>query len=290
MSTVDAFVEHGLVLRDGLRIYCREYPASSGAADLAPVVCLPGLTRNCRDFEDLAPQLAETRRVFTPDLRGRGRSDRDADWRRYRMDSYVADVIALLDHFALARVIIVGTSLGGLIGLCLGAAHRARLAALVLNDIGPELDPVGLQRIGASVGVPVQVSSWEQAAERARLGHESVMPDYTPADWLRFARRIYRESRPGCIERDMDSGIARALVETPSGPQDFWREFRALGDLPMLCLRGALSDLLAAATLSRMHAQHPDLCSTVVPARGHAPTLDEPEARRAIAEFLATLS
>jgi pimeloyl-ACP methyl ester carboxylesterase len=154
VSTVDAFVEHGLVLRDGLRTYCREYPASSGAADLAPVVCLPGLTRNCRDFEDLAPQLAETRRVFTPDLRGRGRSDRDADWRRYRMDSYVADVIALLDHFALARVIIVGTSLGGLIGLCLGAAHRARLAALVLNDIGPELDPVGLQRIGASVGVP----------------------------------------------------------------------------------------------------------------------------------------
>ena len=279
-------LEHGLVLRDGLRTYCREYV---GPADEWPVVCLPGITRNCRDFEDLAPELARTRRVFTPDLRGRGRSDHYPEWRRYNLDSYVADVVALLDHFALTRVVIIGTSLGGIIGMTLGARHPQRLAGLVLNDIGPELDPVGLQRIGSSVGEPLSVVDWDVAAERARTGYAAILPEYTADDWQKFSRRIYREVAPGRIERDMDRNIARALAEYRDGPQDFWREFRALAALPMLCLRGEWSDLLSVSTLQAMQQAHPKLQTVTIAARGHTPTLDEPASRAAISAFLATL-
>ena len=279
-------LEHLLELRDGLRTYCREYV---GPTQEWPVLCLPGITRNCRDFEDLAPELARTRRVFTPDLRGRGRSDRDPDWRRYNLDSYVADVVALMDHFALGRVVIIGTSLGGIIGMTLGARHPQRLAGLVLNDIGPELDPVGLQRIGSSVGEPLSVVDWDAAAERARVGYAAILPDYTPDTWQKFARRIYREIAPGRIERDMDPGIARALAEYRGGPQDFWQEFHLLAALPMLCLRGEWSDLLSVATLRAMQRAHPQLQTVTITARGHTPTLDEPASRAAINAFLATL-
>lgn len=275
-----------LALRDGLRTYCREY---AGSMQEWPVVCLPGLTRNCRDFEDLATELARTRRVFTPDLRGRGRSDHDPEWRRYNLDSYVADVVALLDHFALARVVIIGTSLGGIVGMTLGARHPERLAGLVLNDIGPELDPAGVQRIGTSVGEPLSVADWDAAAERARIGYAAILPDYTPEAWRKFAQRIYREVAPGRIERDMDRNIARALAENREGPQDFWREFHALAALPILCLRGEWSDLLSAATLQAMQQAHPQLQTITIAARGHTPTLDEPASRAAISAFLATL-
>lgn len=254
------------------------------------MLCLHGLTRNCRDFEDLAPALASRHRVLAPDLRGRGSSDHDPQWHRYRIDTYVDDTLALLAHFRIDRVIIIGTSLGGLIGMTLGARHPQSLAALVLNDIGPELDPVGMGRIGSSVNEPVSVPDWSAAVERARIGYSAILPEYSSDDWLKFARRIYRETAPAHIERDMDRNIGRALYENRDGPQDFWREFVAIADVPTLCLRGEWSDLLSSETLSAMQRAHHRLQTLTIAHRGHTPTLDEPECRAAIDHFLLMIS
>lgn len=287
--SASAFVEHELVLRDGLRTYCREYVNATPGPKPA-VLCLPGITRNCRDFEDLAPELAKSHRVLTPDFRGRGRSEHDPQWLRYQLDTYIADVVALLDHFGIERVIIIGTSLGGLVGLCFGARFPARLLGLVLNDIGPQLDPVGMQRIGSSVGESLSAPDWAAAAARARLGYAAIFPEFDATDWLKYARRIYREVSPGRIERDMDPNIAKALGAQRDARQDFWPEFRAIASIPTLCLRGAQSDLLASGTLQAMGQAHHRFDAVTIAGRGHTPTLDEPESRRAINGFLGSLS
>jgi pimeloyl-ACP methyl ester carboxylesterase len=287
--TESAWQELWLQRPDGLRLYARHYrcrSVDSAAVQCLPVVCIPGLTRNCRDFEALALHLSATRDVLTPDLRGRGRSDHDPDWRNYRLDVYVADVLAWLDRLELSRVVIIGTSLGGLVGMFLGAAHRPRLARLVMNDIGPQFSPVGMMRIASSVGTAAVVSSWEQAEADTRSGYAHVMSDFTSEQWRGFTRQIYHEEAPGRIVRDMDPLIGQALRDTSMPVPDFWGAFTALDGLPLLVLRGELSDLLDEATLERMRATLPNLHSVTIPRRGHTPTLDESESRRAIDEFL----
>lgn len=275
----------------GLQLYARRYPRRPGGTvteDRVPVVCIPGLTRNCRDFESLAVHLSATCEVLTPDLRGRGRSDHDPDWRNYRLDVYVADIMAWLDYLQLSRVVIVGTSLGGLVGMFVGAQYRARLAGLVMNDIGPQFSPVGMMRIASSVGTAAVVSRWEQAEADTRSGYAHVMPDFTSEEWQNFTRQIYHEEAPGRIVRDMDPLLGKALRDTSMPVPDFWGAFAALEGLPLLVLRGELSDLLDDATLERMRATLPQLQRVTIPRRGHTPTLDEPESRRAIDEYLLT--
>lgn len=282
-----ARVEHRIALADGIGLHCRDYPGPASAAARPPVLCLPGLTRNCRDFEPLAQHLAARVRVLTPDLRGRGRSDPDPDWRRYRLDVYVADMLALLDALQVPRVVVVGTSLGGMVGMFLAAGHRGRVAGLVLNDIGPELDPRGMLRIAAGAGNTRAAATWAEAAADARAANEMALPEYTDADWLRFAHAVYREEAPGRIVRDVDPLIGRALRE-PTGPApDFWGAFDALSGLPLLTIRGELSDLLSEETLERMRTRQPAMQTCRVPGRGHAPTLDEPASRAALDRFLA---
>ena len=284
--------ERETIVGAGLRLRWRDYP---GDAARTPVICLPGLTRNCRDFESLAPHLVSFlgRRVLALDLRGRGRSDHDPEWRNYQLDTYVQDVLAVMDAAALARSIIIGTSLGGLIGMHLAALSpvrsAARVAGLVLNDIGPELDPAGMLRIATGVGTARPATSWAEAAADAQKAHATVMPDFNDRDWLTFAQRVYREDSAGRIVRDMDPNLGRAIRESGSELPDFWGVFAKLESLPMLCLRGELSDLLSAATVERMAAQHPDLQTCVIPRRGHSPTLDEPASRAAIDAFVRPL-
>jgi pimeloyl-ACP methyl ester carboxylesterase len=290
------WVDHRIVVDDGVALFCRDYlgpqPIPRGSADgpdPMPVLCLPGLTRNSRDFEPLAKHLSQRRRVLTPDLRGRGRSDRDPDWRRYRLDVYVADMVTLLEALAIPQVVVVGTSLGGLVGMFLSAGHRAQVAALVMNDIGPELDPRGMQRIASGMGQVRTASSWEDAVADARAANGFALPGLDEAAWLRFAQAVYREEAPGRIVRDVDPLVGRALVE-PQGPvPDFWAAFATLRDLPMLCLRGDTSDVLSAGTVRRMSETVPGLRAVTIPDRGHAPTLDEPSSRAAIDAFLASV-
>lgn len=273
-----------VTVAENLRIYARDYPALE-QQDSTPVICIPGLTRNHRDFEELAPWLANRRRVVAVDLRGRGLSDADPEWRRYVLETYVADVVCLLDHLRLDRVVVIGTSLGGLVGMYLAANHPQRVAALVLNDIGPQLDPAGLLRIAASVGSAKPVTDWSQAADEAQRTHGHALPDFAAEDWVGFAKRIYRQRRPGVIERDMDPAIGRALREQQGPLPDFWSVFAALRALPILVLRGASSDLLSSGTLARMQGAHPGLHSCTIARRGHSPTLDEPASRQALTNF-----
>ena len=157
---------------DGLRLHYRDYPTERGNPARLPVLCLHGLTRNSRDFERLAPHLQRERRVLAADLRGRGQSARDPDWRNYQPGVYLADLAALLDDARAARVVIVGTSLGGLLAMLFAAREPARVAGIVLNDIGPEIDPVGRTRIATYVGRSAPVRNWDEAVNQARATYE----------------------------------------------------------------------------------------------------------------------
>jgi pimeloyl-ACP methyl ester carboxylesterase len=289
MSDGPAPVDHWIVLRDGLRMYCREF--GSQHRSRPALLCLPGLTRNSRDFEALATSLADRWRVLTPDLRGRGRSDHDPNWQQYQPMTYVADIGELLQQRGESRVVVVGTSLGGLLAMLMAALHPAALAGAVLNDIGPELDPRGLARIASYVGKLPPVSTWDEAAAQSRFVNGAALPDFTDEDWHRFARATYRDDGAGRPVLDMDPRIGDAMREAPAGAApDLWPLFGMLEHVPVLAIRGETSDILSPETFARMRAIKPDLRTLTVARRGHAPTLDEPESRVAIRGFLESLA
>ncbi len=288
MNDVAGYLEHFVTLRDGLRMYCREYGAER--RDGPAVLCLPGLTRNSRDFQSLARGLSDGWRVLTPDLRGRGRSDYDPEWRHYQPLTYVADVGELLQQRGEARVVVVGTSLGGLISMLMAAMNPAALAGVVLNDVGPEIDPAGLQRIAGYVGKLPRVRNWQDAAAQARLVNSLALPDFTDEDWMAFARATYRDDGSGNPVLDMDPLIGEAVRETPAGAApDLWPLYGMLAQIPVLAIRGEHSDILSASTFAQMIERKSDLRTLVVPGRGHAPTLDEPICRSAIRTFLEAI-
>jgi pimeloyl-ACP methyl ester carboxylesterase len=243
------------------------------------------LTRNSRDFADLAEHLSARHEVLTADLRGRGRSAWDPDPTHYQLTTYVQDAWTLLDSRGIERVLIVGTSLGALMGMVM-ATRPERIAGVVLNDAGPELDLVGLRRIAGYAGKLPPVKSWAEAAAQVKQVHLEAFPDLTDAQWLAYTRRNFRENEAGVPVPDMDPKIAAAFNTPPTGPLQMWPLYAAIKAVPMLVLRGALSDLLSAATVERMAREKPDLEQVTVPNRGHVPLLDEPESLQAIDSFL----
>jgi pimeloyl-ACP methyl ester carboxylesterase len=278
-------VDHVYQSGDGLRLYCRIYPTQAPGG--LPVLCLPGLTRNSRDFARLAAHLQPLYEVLAADLRGRGRSDWDPEPAHYQMQTYLADVWALLQSRALDRVVVIGTSLGALIGQVLAALQPAKIAALVLNDAGPELDPVGLRRIAGYAGKLPPVSSWDEAAAQAKSVYGLALPDLTNEEWLGYARQSYREDAHGRPVPDMDPAISKAFGAPSAAPTDLWPLFAQIKTVPMLVIRGASSDILSAATVERMAREKPDLETLTVANRGHTPLLTEPECLAAIDGFLA---
>lgn len=285
----NAWQERYFESADGLSLYYRDYhPAEE--SDRLPVLCLPGLTRNSRDFEALALRLQRAgRRVLTPDLRGRGRSQHDPNWSNYQPTTYLGDLAALQAAAGAERVVVVGTSLGGILAMLIAATRPAAIAAAVLNDVGPEIAPEGLQRIARYVGRHNPVGSWEEAAAQARATYGLALPDLTDAQWLAFARRSYVEV-DGVPCLDMDPMIGEAVRAAPSGAApDLWPVYGALRPLPALAVRGELSDVLSEATFDRMALEKPDLRRVTVARRGHPPLLDEPECILAIDGFLSDL-
>jgi pimeloyl-ACP methyl ester carboxylesterase len=279
MLNMDYFY-HG---SDGLRLYARIYPARQDGG--LPVLCLPGLTRNSRDFAALAEHMSERHEVIAADLRGRGRSAWDPDPKHYHLTHYVEDAWSLLDSRGTTRVLIVGTSLGALMGMVM-AARPDRIAGVVLNDAGPELDLAGLLRIGSYAGKLPPVKSWAEAAAQAKTVHEKAVPGLTDAQWMDYARRNYREDAAGVPVPDMDPQIASGFKQPPTGPLQMWPLWSQITAVPMLVIRGGVSDLLSAATVERMRREKPDLEILTVPNRGHTPLLDEPECLEAIDGFL----
>ena len=289
MTATPDYIEHFVPLSGGLRLYCREF--GRALPEHAPaILCLPGLTRNCRDFENIARWLAPEHRILTPDLRGRGRSDYDPNWQNYQPMTYLHDVGELLKALRVPRVILIGTSLGGLIAMTMAFLQPSRLAGVVLNDVGPELNAEGLARIAKYAGQLPSVTNWDEAAAQAKQVNGIALPDFTDADWKQFARNTYRQNEAGIPVPDMDPRIGDALRQ-PAGPApDLWPLFRALAPLPTAVLRGELSDILSTQTVERMKSEKPDLQVTIVANRGHAPTLDEPDARDAISRLIKSVA
>ncbi|HEX5462427.1 MAG TPA: alpha/beta hydrolase [Steroidobacteraceae bacterium] len=291
--TTPGYREQRCASADDLELYCRVYepqiPGGTSASRTLPVLCLPGLTRNSRDFEALAPHLAAHHRVICPDLRGRGLSARDPQWRNYHPGTYLADLQRLFEALELERVAIVGTSLGGLLGMMLGATMEKRVAGLVLNDIGPEVDPKGIERIKAYTGLLPPVSTWDEAVTQVRMIYGRAWPGLSDETWSALVRRSYREDAAGVPVLDCDPRVGDALRAAPAVAGGLWPVFARLQALPMLVVHGALSDILNVGTVERMRREKPDLeCVTVVN-RGHVPLLDEPQALAAIDRFLARL-
>lgn len=271
---------------EGLSLYCRLYAAAEQPAGL-PVLCLPGLTRNSRDFAALAEHLRPRHAVLAADLRGRGRSAWDTDPSRYHIGTYVRDAWSLLDARAVRRVVVIGTSLGALMGMAMAAAQPQRIAGVVLNDAGPEIDPVGWRRIIAYAGKLPPVSSWAEAIAQTRSIYGPALPGLDDSAWLDFARRGYRENDKGVPVPDVDPKIRAVIEQAPATPADTWPLYAAIKGVPMLVIRGALSDLLSEATVRRMVREKPGVEQVTVANRGHTPLLDEPEALEAIDAFMA---
>lgn len=270
--------------KDGLRLHYRDYP---GAADRPPVLCFPGLTRNARDYEGLAAHLAGRRRVIAVEFRGRGESAYAKDPMTYVPLTYLQDVEALLAETGIERFVAVGTSLGGIVTMLLSATGAGRLAGVVLNDVGPEIDPRGLTRIRSYVGKAVWYPTWMHAARGLAESNHDVYPDYRIEDWLRMAKRLYRVNSSGRIVLDYDMKIAEPfrVPGNAAGP-DMWPTIDALAGRPVLLVRGENSDILSPETAQRMIEKMPGAELVTVPRIGHAPTLDEPEVLAAVDRLL----
>jgi len=273
--------------QDGLRLFSRVYEGPGAAAPV--VVCLHGLTRNSRDFEDLAAHLAPRYRVIVPDVRGRGLSARDPKFSNYQIPVYLGDLQRLLAGLGAARVAIVGTSMGGLMAMVLAASQPTLLSGIVLNDVGPEVDPRGLERIRGYVGKSPPVRDWAGAVAQVRLVYGSAWPGLDDARWEKIARASYRADANGVPQPDSDPMIAEPLKDTSKAAPDLWPLWGAIAKVPMLAIRGANSDILSPATVARMQREKPDLRTLEVANRGHVPLLDEPESLAAIDGFLDAL-
>lgn len=252
-----------------------------------PVLCLPGLTRNGRDFAGLAQHLAERYRVLRLDPRGRGMSEwADDPVAEYTVPVEAGDAVALLDHLELRQAAIIGTSRGGLMGMVIGATWPDRIGALVLNDIGPVVEQAGLDVIMSYLGIEPEAQDFDEAARQLEARMGAAFPDLTHAQWRGFARTIYRDEA-GRPRLSYDPRLRQAVAKSmEDGLDDLWDVFDALEGLPILTIRAENSNILSAETFDEMAQHRPDMARTTVPRRGHPPFLDEPEAREAIDTFL----
>jgi len=274
--------------RDGLRLYARHYAAAGSLR--RPVVCLPGLTRNCRDFHDLAVALAGPaeagRDVYALDYRGRGRSQNDSDWKNYSILVELNDVLDFMTMKGLDRAGIIGTSRGGLIALLMAVLRPNAMGAVVLNDIGPVIEREGLTRIIAYVGrVPLPLD-WEEATELAREMNRRQFTAVSPQQWVEFARAAFNDDN-GLPAPSYDPQLAKAISLMDGPMPELWPQFTALVHVPLLAIRGENSDILSEKTFSLMRARHPRMTAVTVRGQGHAPLLKDAPTIGAIAEFLA---
>lgn len=170
--------------------------------------------------------------------------------------------------------------------MVMAAKHPERLAGVVMNDIGPEINPTGVERVQSYTGKQPVVRNWDEAIDQARETYGEWLPGLSDDFWARFVRRGYCEDEDGVPQLDMDLNIGRAVREV--GPQkgDPWQMFDALAGIPVTVLHGVMSDILTSDITDKMQARLPHLNVVQVPNRGHAPLLDEPECVAAIDDLL----
>jgi pimeloyl-ACP methyl ester carboxylesterase len=275
--------------RDGLRLYARHYPAPGGS-DRRPVVCLAGLTRNGRDFHDLATALAgdpaRARDVYALDYRGRGRSQHDPNWKNYSILVELSDALDFMTMKELHGAAVVGTSRGGLIAMLMAVLRPCALGAVVLNDIGPVIERDGLARIVAYVGRVPLPATWKEATALVAEMNRRQFTTVTPEQWEEFAHQLFNDDN-GLPAPGYDSKLSKAISLMDGPTPELWPQFSALAHVPALAIRGGNSDILSAKTLSEMRARHPRLEAVTVKGHGHAPLLKDAATIGTIADFLA---
>lgn len=277
--------------RDGLKLHARRYDASSssGGGGGRTLLCLAGLTRNGRDFHDLAMALSRhptgARTVYTLDYRGRGLSEFDPDWRNYTVPVEMYDVLDFMTMEELDDIAVIGTSRGGLITMLMAAAQPSAIGAAILNDIGPVIEQNGLIRISSYVGRTPLPISWEDAARMARDLNRRHFPEIRDAQWQEIAHQLYNE-RNGKPAPGYDPKLGKALSVLYGQLPELWPQFAALQNVPVLVIRGENSDLLSEATVDEMRRRHPTLAAVTVANQGHAPFLKDNPTIEAIRHFL----
>jgi pimeloyl-ACP methyl ester carboxylesterase len=288
-----AYQDRWWLTEDGLRMYARDYPGAAGRVRL-PVICLHGLTRNSSDFEEVAPYIAALdRRVIVPDFRGRGLSENDPDAMNYHLWTYARDILHLCDAFGIGQAIFIGNSMGGLVAMVLSTLRPNLIKAAILNDIGPTLASKGQARISALAAMPRRaMRNWQDAATFVAEQYRLVFPVNTSADWLKFARRVFRKGRDGHLHLAYDPSITDAFktLTVGSAAYDLAPCYASLAHgRQILLLRGALSDVLDAADAKKMVISK-DVQRVDIDNIGHAPLLTELQARTAITDFLESQS
>ena len=294
-DAADGFTQLRFAADGGVMLAGRDYPPARGGGPPAPLplVCLPGLTRNARDFHDLAVALsqdAETpRRVLAFEFRGRGASDY-ADPQTYTVAQEARDTIDGLAAAGIHAAAFLGSSRGGIVTMVLAAQRPDLVRAAILNDIGPLIARKGLARIAAGVGRAPAFADWDAAAEALRAAQGEMFPALERDDWLRYARQLCRETATGVVF-DYDPALAAVFADAgPDAPlPDLWPLFRGLALRPMMVIRGALSDILTAATVEAMRRTASDLTLIVVDGQGHAPLLWDRPTQDAVEAFLTRL-
>jgi pimeloyl-ACP methyl ester carboxylesterase len=280
-----AFADLFWTSRDGLKLHYRDYP---GRADRPVVLCLPGLTRNARDFTHVAQRIAGDWRVVCPDLRGRGDSAYARESATYNPLQYAEDLGELLAQAGIERFVAIATSLGGLLTMIMAMTVPERIAGVLLNDVGPEVSPEGLERIRGYVGQGRTFPTWMHAARALEESQAVAFPDYRISDWLDMAKRCMVVSGNGRIVFDYDMKIAEPFAQ-PGGEAgvDLWPALLSLKGKPVTLLRGELSDILSPEVHRKMAKSLPGSDAVTIPRVGHAPMLDESEAVAAIDRLLA---
>ncbi len=276
---------------DGLRLHYLDVRPERDEGRRA-AVCLPGLTRGVADFGRLAEALAfastTPRRVVAFDYRGRGRSAHDGDWRRYDMAGERADILAGMADAGIGRAHFIGTSRGGLHVMGLAEPHRTVIDAVVLNDIGPVLEPAGLTRIKGYIGRQVRPKDLDDAVAILRGGVGRDFDGLSADEWRIFALTTFGDDEANLHLR-YDLSLARSFdaLDLDKPLPDAWPQFDALRGAAVLTLRGANSDLLSPTTLAAMAARWPGNEAFVVPGQGHAPLLADAASIDRIDAFLA---
>ncbi len=281
------FAERRYTARDGLSLYFRDYglPASPRAGAPA-ILCLGGLTRNSKDFHKPALRLKDSYRVICPDYRGRGRSDRDPNPDNYVPETYIDDIRHLLCLLNLHRVVVIGTSMGGIMAMAMSVAMPTVVVGAILNDVGWRVPAAAVAPIVASLEKEKTFSTWDEAVDSLRRGFPDL-PAETDAEWLELTEATFIEGPDGQIRRDWDNDIVKPLLRHPPGDTDLTAYYGGLAGVPTGVVRGVLSHLLPADMLAEMAAARTDLLHGTVPGVGHPPNLREPEAIEVIDGVLA---
>ena len=276
------FKERRYSAQDGKSLYYRDYgdPLSGRTA----VLCLPGLSRNSRDFHDLACHLATTRRVVCPDYRGRGLSDYDGDSANYHPKALLGDIRHLLVASGIHHFIAIGTSMGGLLAAGFGAMAPSTLRGVILNDIGPEIGNAGLGKVMSYLGQDNPQDNWEDAIATLR----EMLPGLnfrSSEEWRSAAEGTFRTGKDGKLHIDWDPRIIEPMRQRASN-EELWQLFRSLKQIPVLGFRGETSEILSTETFGRMASALPRFTAVTITGAGHTPSLGEAEALTAIDDFL----